>query len=109
MGVISWELVLKPYYELVDYVAKAWEAGLDKKEECAYAGTKFLHAALEGTRRRFASEVEEANELFLSGMKAANYFWDELDNVKGDLLLFRAKVDEFSKILHKEFLGMSES
>lgn len=106
MGTYSWDIVLKPFDDLVDYVVKAWNYGLDKKEECAYAGLKLLYSALDATERRFTSNVAEANELFTAGMEVANYLWDELDRLKGDLLNFKANVDDIAKMLYKEFLNM---
>jgi len=100
---------IRPVEDMFEYVFKAWNAKLDRKTECALAGSKLLDSVLDNTGRRFASNVEEANDLYLAGMDAASFLWDELDETRGNQSSFQIKVNEIITALQKESaLGKEE-
>ncbi|HKZ94159.1 MAG TPA: hypothetical protein VJ249_06240 [Candidatus Bathyarchaeia archaeon] len=92
----------RPIQDVSDYILRAWNAKLDRKTECALAGSKLLDSVLENTGRRFASNVEEANDLYLAGMDAAGFLWDELDSNKGNQSSYQIKVNEIITALQEE-------
>ncbi|MEE9116926.1 MAG: hypothetical protein V3U09_08540 [Thermoplasmata archaeon] len=67
--------VLRPFLELSDYVKSAKRSGLQRTEQCAYAGSILLDSLLEVTGRRFTYDVEEANDIFKAGRDLANELW----------------------------------
>jgi len=99
---LSSDVKLKPFNDVVSYVLKAWKARLDRRQECALAGSKLLDSVVKTTDRRFADNAEEANELFLAGMDVANYLWDELIKLKGNTSALQAKVVEINNQLLRE-------
>lgn len=88
-----------PFFDLANYVTEAWKARLDKREECAYAGTKLLQSVLVGTSRRFTYQVQEANDLFTMGMRVAEHLWNVLDASGGDNYSFKAEVHRIEDLL----------
>lgn len=89
----------KPFFDVANCVTEAWKARLDKREECAYAGTKLLQSVLVGTSRRFTDKVQEANDLFTTGMRVAEHLWNVLDASGGDNYSFKAEVRRIEDIL----------
>ncbi len=100
--------LLGPFNELKDYVLEAWSSGLDKREECAYAGSVLLFSVLKGSGRRFAREPEEANELFLAGMRLANHLWGLLEQSGGNVDQFDMNVDEIARYLYEQAMAIGE-
>lgn len=99
---LTQEAVVGPLYQVVEYITMARKVGLDRRKECAYAGTKFLHSVLGSMGFRFADNVEEANELFLIGTRVAGHIWDLLDASEGGGTAFSAKVKEIEAFLYAE-------
>ena len=90
---------LKPFSEMTDYVYKAWKVRLDKKSETHYAGALLFDFILQGTGRRFTSDVVEANEITEIGRKIADHMWNQLDASKGDLSAYNKMVSEIKDSL----------
>jgi len=90
---------LKPFSEMANYVYKAWAAHLDKLGESFYAGSLMFDLCLEGTGRRFTSDVDEANAISESGRKLASQMWAQLDTSKGDLTAYKGMVAEIEASL----------
>lgn len=88
----------KPLDDLAEYILKAWKSRLDKREECAYAGTKLLQSVLDRTGRKYVEDVKEANELFVAGMQLASYLWGLLDRY-GDGDAFNEEMNKIKKFL----------
>ncbi len=72
---LSSDDVLRPFLELSDYVKSAKRSGLQRTEQCAYAGSILLDTVLEVTGRRFTADLEEANEVFKAGRDLADDMW----------------------------------
>ena len=98
---VTKESKLKPFSEMTDYVYKAWKAGLDKKSETHYAGALLFDFILQGTGRRFTSDVVEANAITEIGRKIADQMWKQLDASKGDLSAYNNMVSETADLLLK--------
>ncbi len=98
-GDVPKESQLKPFSEMTNYVYKAWKARLDKKSETHYAGALLFDFILEGTGRRFTSDVVEANEITEIGRKMADHMWNQLDASKGDLSAYNSMVSEIETSL----------
>lgn len=78
----SWinpESVVNSLESVKEVVAKSIEAGLNRETECGYAGIKFLFTLLETTSRGSTSSIEEANQIFMVGMKIANKIWSLME------------------------------
>ena len=67
--------VLRPFLALSDYIKSAKRSGLQRVEQCAYAGSILLDTVLEVTGRRFTKDLDEANEVFMAGRDLANEIW----------------------------------
>lgn len=97
------ELVLKPLDDLVAYIIDAQKAHLDKREECAYAGTKLLQSVLNETNRNFTEHVQEANDLFLAGMRIAEYIWNLINKFGVDNPNFKKEISKIKTILYEGY------
>ena len=91
---VTKDFKLKPFYEMTDYVYKAWKAGLDKKSETHYAGALLFDFILQCTGRRFTSDVVEANAITEIGRKMADHMWNQLDASNGDFSAYKSLVSE---------------
>lgn len=91
-----------PLIHLANYVVSAWKAKIERNDACYYGGTKLLFSVLQGTNRRWASSVEEANELFNTGRKSSEYIWGLLET-HGDGKKFWKEIDRLTIELQKRF------
>ena len=98
---ITKEDVTEPVLEMAEYVYKARETGLDKRSECSYAGSLFVSATLEKKDRKYASDVETVNKIYLAGMKLASDIWDKLDVCK--FHNFGEMIQRMSNLLWNEY------
>jgi hypothetical protein len=98
-GDVTKDSKLKPFSEMTDYVYKAWKAHLNKRSETHYAGSLLFDFILQGTGRRFTSDVVEANEITEIGRKIADHMWNQLDASNGDLLAYNSMVSEIATSL----------
>jgi len=94
---------VRPLFHVKEQVAIAWKAKLERKEECAFTCSRFLYSVLNEKNQRFISSVDEANEIWLAGMRFAEYLWGILDNSKGDMQIYDAKVEELASSFRSEF------
>ncbi len=76
------ENIINPISELANYVYKARESGLDQREQCSYAGSMLVFSTLEEMGRKYASDVNKVNAVYLAGMKLAKGIWDKLDDLE---------------------------
>ena len=79
---VSKRKLMKPLFDVDEYVYEAYNANLDRAKTSLYAGTIFLDSILKETGRKFTSDVKEANILFDIGKRLANLIWDELNAPK---------------------------
>lgn len=93
------ENIINPISELANYVYKAREAGLDKREQCSYSGSILVAATLEEMGQKYSSDVDKVNKVHLSGIKLANTIWSKLDALEESA----AKVDRetFDEIIQR--------
>jgi hypothetical protein len=96
-----------PLLDLATYLANAWRAKVERSEACYYGGTKLLFSVLQRTNRRWASTVEEANNLFSVGRKTSEYLWDLLEK-HGDNEGFRKEIDRVTRELQKRYKGVNQ-
>lgn len=77
--------IINPLSELVDYIYKAHEADLDKRNQCSYAGSVLVFSTLKEMNLKYSSDVDKVNSVYLAGMKLANTIWDKLDELEQTL------------------------
>jgi hypothetical protein len=93
------ENIINPIKELSNYIYKARINGLDKREQCSYAGSILVFSTLEEMGQKYASDVNKVNAVYLAGMKMAKEIWNKLDELEQS----KSKVDfkDFEEIINQ--------
>lgn len=68
--------------ELTDYIYKAHKNQLDQRSQCSYSGSVLVFASLEEMGKKYSSDVDAVNAVYLSGSKMANALWAHLDSLQ---------------------------
>ena len=76
------ENVVNALNEVADYVYKAHKDGLKQREQCSYSGSILVFASLEEMGKKYASDVDVVNAVYLAGSKMANALWAKLDSLQ---------------------------
>lgn len=76
------ENVVNALNELTDYVYEAHSNKLDQRTQCSYSGSVLVFASLEEMGKKYASDVNVVNSVYLAGSKMANALWAQLDSLQ---------------------------
>lgn len=94
--------IIDSFFLMSSYIYKAWKNGLEKIDECAYASSLFLFETLKRSGLKFAFNVDNTNQLWLSMKKLAEEIWDILNSLKNEQI-FKEKIQMISNLICEEY------